>query len=334
MKNHADLRIFTGTANRPLALEVCRYLGVTLGAANVRPFKDNEPYARLEDNVRGRDVVLIQPTNATPKSSWDNAGELFMLARAARDASASSVIAVIPYLLGTRMDRKDTSRVAVTSKLMIDLAATAGVDRLVFLDLHAAQEQSFPGPGVRCDHLYVRPVFLGEIRNRGLPMLSVASADIGGGKIINSYSKRLDAPLIIVHKAREGDTLTSSGVLGDPKGRHCFIVEDESATGSSLIKAAEALIERGALSVRVVVTHAKLIGDAVKRLDECAALTEILVTDTIYLHRPEELPEKFKVCTVAKLLALAIRAIRGDEDSISALFEEDSYLAMCGSLNA
>ncbi len=310
----SKLTLFSGSANPALAQAISRKLQVPLGDILLGRFSEGEIRVKVNENIRGKDVFVIQPTCPPPN---EHLMELLIMLDAMRRASAQRITAVIPYFGYARQDRKDQPRVPITAKLVANLITTAGADRVLTMDLHAGQIQGFFD--IPLDHLYALTVFEGYIRRRGLKRLVVVSPDVGGIKMARAYAKRLRAGLAIVDKRRDSpDTTAVMHILGEVKGRTCLLIDDLIATGSSLTEAAEALTRAGALAVYACVTHPILSGPALSRL-KVSPLKELIVTDTIPLAA-EKRGGKIAVVSVADLLAEAIRRIHYEE-SISTLFD-------------
>jgi len=314
----SELAIFSGNANPALATAMCQYLKVRLSDCLVDRFSEGEIRVKINENVRGKDVFVVQPTCPPPN---DNLMELLIMLDAMRRASARRITAVIPYYGYARQDRKDQPRVPITAKLVANLITTAGADRVLTMDLHAGQIQGFFD--IPLDHLYAITVFERAIQRKRLKPLVVVSPDVGGIKMARAYAKRLGAGLAIVDKRRASPEATEvMHILGEVKDRVCLLVDDLIATGSSLIEAARALKREGARAVYGAVTHAVFSEDALGRLRN-SPLEELMVTDTIPLaarrrHRPAG--GKISVLSVASLLGEAIRRIHYEE-SISSLFD-------------
>jgi len=307
-----QLRLFTGNANRPLAAAICEYLNVDLGDATVDHFADGETFVKINENIRGSDIFIVQPTFAPAT----NLMELLVMIDAVRRASARRVTAVIPYFGFQRQDRKDQPRVPITAKLVANLITTAGADRVMTMDLHSAQIQGFFD--IPFDHLYAAPVLVDYFMRRQIPNIVVVAPDIGSVKMARAYAKRLSASLAIVDKRRpRPDAVEMMNVIGEVEGKNVVIFDDVVSTGSTLIEAARALKDSGARDIYAAATHGVLCGDAMERVAG-SLLKELVVTDSVP-HPPETLPEKIKVLSVAALLAEAIRRIH-DEESLSSLF--------------
>jgi ribose-phosphate pyrophosphokinase len=310
----SELAILSGSANPVLAQAICRHLKVPLGNVFLGRFSEGEIRLKINENIRGKDVFVIQPTCPPPN---DNLMELLIMLDAMRRASARRITAVIPYYGYARQDRKDQPRVPITAKLVANLITTAGADRVLTMDLHAGQIQGFFD--IPLDHLYAITVFERYIQRKRLKSLVVVSPDVGGIKMARAYAKRLRAGLAIVDKRRDSPEATDvMHILGEVKGKTCLLVDDLIATGSSLVEAARALKTAGALSVAACVTHPVLSGPARARID-ASPLSELIVSDTIPLADKNRHP-KITVISVAPLLAEAIQRIHY-ERSISSLFD-------------
>ncbi|HET9870159.1 MAG TPA: ribose-phosphate pyrophosphokinase [bacterium] len=309
------MKVFSGTANPSLAKAIAKSLGVPLGELMVTRFSEGEIRVKINEDVRGRDIFLIQPT-CPPVN--DNVIELLIMLDAFKRASARRITAVLPYYGYARQDRKDQPRVPITAKLMANIITVAGTNRLLTMDLHAQQIQGFFDLPV--DHLYAYPVLSGYFRNKKLKDLTVVSPDVGGIKMARAYAKGLGADLAIVDKRRTGpNEVEAMNLIGEVKDRTVLIPDDIIATGSSLVEAVNALVKFGAGDIYACCTHAILSGNAVQKLQK-TALKEIVVTDTIPLP-PEKRVDKIKVLTVAPLLGEAILRIH-NERSISTLFDD------------
>jgi ribose-phosphate pyrophosphokinase len=305
--------LFSGTANRPLAEAIAREVGVELGRAAISRFSDGELFVRLNENVRGVDVFIIQPT--VPRQ--DSLMELFLLVDAATRASASRVTAVTPYFGYARQDRKDQPRVSLAAKLVANLITTAGADRVLAMDLHASQIQGFFD--IPVDHLYAAPVFMEYFGGFDLSEYAVVAPDLGSVKMARAYANRLGVPLAIVEKRRpKANDLEVMNVIGasEVAGRNLIMIDDMIDTGMTLIKAAEKLREAGARDILACATHGVLSGGALAQL-EASVLTRVVVTDTI----PIEPSPKLEVLSIARLFADAIVRIHRSE-SLSILFEQ------------
>lgn len=307
-------KIVSGSANRPLAEEIAEFLGVQLLQTDFRRFSDGEIRFQLLENVRGADVFLIQPT-CFPTDQ--HLMELLIMIDALRRASAGRITVVVPYYGYARQDRKDRPRVAITSKLVADLLVTAGANRALFVDLHAAQIQGFFN--IPVDHLFASPVLVDYFRKLNLPNLTVVSPDAGGVERARFFAKKLEVPLAIVDKRRTDVNVTEvMNVIGDVRGRTCLVLDDIVDTAGTLCKTAEALLEQGAEAVYACATHAVLSGPAVERIAQ-SQLRELIVTNTIPLTDAAKAVSKIKVRSVAGLLGRAIESIHM-ETSVSTLF--------------
>ena len=306
--------VFSGRGNQDLAAKIADCLGIRLGAIKLINFSDGENYCQLLENVRGRDIFVIQPT-CFPVN--DNLMELLLILDALKRASAQRVNAVIPYYGYARQDRKDKPRVPITSRLVADLLEAAGCDRIICVDVHAAQIQGFFDSPV--DHLFAAPVLVNHIASLNLKKLTVVSPDAGGVERARAYAKRLDAQLAIVDKRREvANVAEVMNVIGEVEGRSCVIVDDIIDTAGTLCETVHALLEKGAKRVYAACTHPVLSGPAVERLTK-SKITQVFVTDTIPIGDKAERCKKIEVLTVAPLLAEAIRRIH-EESSVSSLF--------------
>lgn len=306
------LRVFAGNANRPLAGEISRFLKRPLGDATVTTFSDGETWVKVNENIRGNDVFVIQPTN----SPASNIMELLVMLDAVRRASPKRVTAVIPYFGYARQDRKDQPRVAITAKLMANLISEAGAERILTMDLHSAQIQGFFD--IPFDHLFASPVFVDYVREKMPGDIVVVAPDIGSVKMARAYATRLNASLALVDKRRTGhDETEVMNLIGDVSGKNVVIFDDIISTGSTLVKAAQAIKERGALSIRACITHAVFGPESMKRIDD-SVLEELVVSNTVH-HDPARLSAKVRVLSVGTLLGEAIRRIH-QEESLSSLF--------------
>ncbi|PLX88367.1 MAG: phosphoribosylpyrophosphate synthetase [Desulfuromonas sp.] len=309
-----EIKIFTGNSNLPLATEICDHLGVKLGNAKVHTFSDGEVMVEIGENVRGRDVYVIQSTCAPANN---HLMELLVMVDALKRASAARINAVVPYFGYARQDRKVAPRAPISAKLVADLMTAAGIDRLLTMDLHAGQIQGFFD--IPVDHLYAAPVMLDEIRNRQSQNLVVVSPDAGGTERARAFAKRLDAGLAIIDKRRSGPNVSEvMHIIGDVSGKSCVIVDDMIDTAGTLCTAAKALAGKGATEVFACATHGVLSGPALQRIEE-SELKEVVVTNTIPTKNNVEKCSKLRNLPVGHLLAEAIRRIHKDE-SVSSLF--------------
>ena len=320
-KNRIDtlnnIKIFTGNSNVALVEKVCDYLSIPLGNATVGRFPDGEIDVKVDEDVRGSDIFIIQPT-CSPVN--DSLAELLILIDCFKRASSARITAVLPYYGYARKDRKDEGRVPITAKLVANLITEAGADRVLTMDLHAAQIQGFFD--IPVDHLLAFPVISEYYKEKDLSDFVVVSPDVGGIKIARQYSNHLNMRLAVVDKRRMGPEEIEVGfVIGDVEGRNAIIIDDLIATGGSICQAARVLKEKGAKDIYVGATHPVLCGAAVKKLSE-APIKEIAVTDTIPLNEhAKSLGAKIKVLSVSKLLGEAIKRIHTNT-SISSMFTE------------
>ena len=312
-----DIKIFTGNSNRALVERVCDYLSIPLGNATVGRFPDGEIDVKVDEDVRGADIFIIQPT-CPPVN--DSLAELLILIDCFKRASSARITAVLPYYGYARKDRKDEGRVPITAKLVANLITKAGADRLLTMDLHAAQIQGFFD--IPVDHLLAFPVISDYFRENDLSDFVVVSPDVGGIKIARLYSNHLHMRLAVVDKRRMGPEEIEVGfVIGDVEGRNAIIIDDLIATGGSICQAARVLKEKGAKDIYVAATHPVLCGAAVEKLKE-APIKKIAVTDTIPLSKDAKgLGSRIKVLTVSNLLGEAIKRIHTNT-SISSMFTE------------
>ncbi|HET9064879.1 MAG TPA: ribose-phosphate pyrophosphokinase [Gemmatimonadales bacterium] len=307
------LLLLSGTANRPLAEEIALQLESELCRVTSRRFADGELFVKIDENVRGRDVYIIQPTNPPA----ENLIELLLLMDAARRASAARITAVIPYFGYARQDRKDQPRVAISAKLMANMVSTAGADRVLAMDFHQHQLQGFFDLPV--DHLYAAPIFVQHYRQKQLDDVVVVAPDVGSAKMARGFAKRLNGSLAIIDKRRSGPNKAEAlHVVGDVAGKNCIIPDDMIDTGGTMAEAVHALKRLGANDIYICATHALLSGPAVERLAS-APVTEVAVTNTINLPPERHFPA-LKVLSIAGLLAKAIGYTHSDQ-SVSALFD-------------
>ena len=312
--NPDRVKIFTGTANPALAEELCQNLGIELGHAQVKEFADGENNIQIQENVRGADVFVVQPT-CTPVNH--HIMELLFMTQALKLSSAERITAVLPYYGYARQDRKDKPRVPISAKLVATLIEAAGADRVLALDLHAAQIQGFFD--IPVDHLFGTPVMIDYFRPLEIRNLTVVSPDAGGVERARAFAKRLNAPLAIIDKRREEANVAEvMNVIGDVRGRKALIIDDMIDTAGTLVKTTQALLEHGAVEVNACCTHAVLSGPAVERIAK-SALAEVIVTDTIPLSEEARACKKIRSLTVAHLFARGIQSIH-EESSISELF--------------
>jgi len=314
MSTTGGIKIFSGSANRPLAEEICHELCCDLGRAMSARFSDGEFNFQIEENVRGADVFIVQPT-CPPVDS--HLMEMLVALDAFRRSSAERVTAVIPYYGYARSDKKDRPRVPISAKLVANLLTVAGADRVLTIDLHAAQIQGFFD--IPVDHLYSAPVMIGYYQEHLMPKLTVVAPDTGGAERARAYAKRLNAELALCDKRREKPNVAEvMNVVGDVEGRSCLIVDDMCDTGGSLTKVSRALKEAGAGRVHACFTHAVLSGRAAQHLAN-SDIEQIVVTNTIPLNAKAAELANIKVLSIAPLLAKAIKSIH-EETSVSSLF--------------
>lgn len=307
----SPLAIFSGSSNPALARAIAKEYGTTLGKITIKKFSDGELYVKYEQSIRGEDIFIVQPT----PPSGDNIIELLLMLDAAKRASVKRVTAVIPYFGYARQDRKDQPRVSIGSKLMANLLVEAGADRILTMDLHAAQIQGFFD--IPLDHLYASRVFIDHMTKHPIDNLVVVAPDVGSLKTARSYSKKLGASLAFIDKRRPKQNESEiMNIIGEVEGKNVLIVDDLIDTAGTLTNAAAAMKERGALNIRAMCSHPILSGPAFQRIED-SPIDELLVTDTIPLRQPSE---KIKVLSVANIFAEAIERIHTN-DTISALFD-------------
>ena len=306
-----NVAIFAGSASLELATKIAEGLGISLGDMEVEHFADGEFSVYYKDSIRGKDVFLVQSTYP----SSDNMMELLLMIDAAKRASAHYVAAVIPYFGWARQDRKDKPRVSIGAKLMADLLGTAGVTRLITMDLHADQIQGFFN--VPVDHLYASTVFIDYLRKTSdLDRTVVATPDVGGAKRANSYAKFLGVPMVICHKSRaKANEVAEMTIIGDVTGKDVILVDDIVDTAGTICKAADLMMRNGARSVRAIASHAVLSDPATERI-EASSLTEMIFTDSIPLRKHSD---KIRIVSVAGVFAEAIKRVINHE-SISILY--------------
>ncbi|MBN2678616.1 ribose-phosphate pyrophosphokinase [Acidithiobacillus marinus] len=311
---HGNLMVFSGNANPVLAAQVARFLQIPLGRAEVSSFSDGEVFVEILENVRGRDVFVLQPTCAPTN---DHLMELLTMIDALKRASANRITAAMPYFGYARQDRKSRSRTAITAKLVADLITSAGANRVLTMDLHADQIQGFFD--VPVDNIYASPILLGDIWRKSYPELIVVSPDVGGVVRARAIAKRLEVDLAIIDKRRpRPNESVVMNIIGDVQGRTCVLVDDMVDTANTLCEAAHALKAQGAVKVCAYCTHPVLSGPAMERIAR-SELDELVVTDTIPLSKEAQESPKIRVLSVAELMAETIRRI-AEEDSVSSLF--------------
>ncbi|MBV9081397.1 MAG: ribose-phosphate pyrophosphokinase [Acidobacteriaceae bacterium] len=312
---YTEFKIFSGTANPALTDEICQALGCPVGSAMIKQFADGETYLQIQENVRGADVFVVQPT-CTPVDH--NLMQLLLMLDALKRASAERITAVIPYYGYARQDRKDKPRMPISAKLVASILETSGANRVLAVDLHAAQIQGFFD--IPVDHLFAAPVMVEYFDDRYDPRdLTVVSPDAGGVERARAFAKRLNAPLAIIDKRRtDANVAEVMNIIGDVRGKHCLIVDDLVDTAGTLVKGVEALLAQGATTVSACATHAVLSGPAVERV--CSSpVKELLVTNSIPLAPDAARCGKIRVLSIAPLLARGIQSIH-EGGSISTLF--------------
>lgn len=310
MSQKPQFKVFSGTNSRYLAEKICNSLGCELGNMNIQHFADGEFGVSFEESIRGCQVYLVQST--FPNS--DNLMELLLMIDAAKRASAASIIAVVPYFGWARQDRKDKPRVSIAAKLIADLLSVAGINRLITMDLHADQIQGFFN--VPVDHLYSSTIFGPYIQSLNLENMVIATPDVGGSKRANSYAKYFGVPLVLCHKSRaKANEVESMTVIGDVKGKNVILVDDMVDTAGTITKAADLMVEKGALSVRALASHAVMSDPASERIDK-SKITEMFFTDSIPYSKK---CGKVHIITIADLFADTIRRVYENE-SISSQY--------------
>lgn len=311
------MRLLSGNSNRPLAEAVSKYLGVPLMPAEIKRFSDNEVFVEIQENVRGEDVFLIQPTS---KPANDHIMELLICLDALRRASAARVTAVIPYFGYARQDRKPGPRTPISAKLLANIITSAGADRVLTVDLHAGQIQGFFD--IPLDNLYALPVFIKDIKKHYTSdNLAIVSPDVGGVVRARTYARQLNADLVIIDKRREKAGVSEvMNVIGEVQGKDCIIADDIVDSAGTLCNAAQALVEHGAKSVAAYITHGVLSGPAVERIQK-SVLTSVAITNSIDIGEAARKEPKIREVSIAPLLAEAIRRI-SDETSVSSLFSD------------
>lgn len=307
------MKVFSGTANEPLARAICKSMGVELGKCNITPFPDGETFVRIEENVRGQDVFIIQPTS--PPTNH-NLMEMFIMIDALRRASAARITAVMPFYGYARQDRKDRPRVPITAKLVANLLVASGTNRVLTMDLHAQQIQGFFD--IPVDHLYAAPVMYDYLKQKNLKNLTIVSPDVGGLKMAHAYSQTLEGELAIVAKRRKSATeVESMAVIGEIDGKNILMVDDLTETAGTLTSAAALLKKKGAQSIIACVSHAILNDVGIERLRN-SVIDELITTDTV--QRPAIEGVRITTLSVAGLLGEAIKRIHNNS-SVNSLFE-------------
>ena len=306
----SKIKLFAGLASMDLAEKIAAKHGIPLGNVIINTFSDGEFQPSFEESVRGADVFIIQST--IPPA--DNLMELLMMVDAAKRASARRIVAIMPYFGLARQDRKDKPRVPIGAKLVANMLAAAGVTRIMTMDLHADQIQGFFE--VPVDHLYASTIFIPYLKNLNLPNIMMASPDMGGTKRANAYAKYLDCGVVVCYKQRKkANVIDTMEVIGNVEGRNVILVDDMVDTAGTLTKAADIMMERGALSVRALTTHAILSGQAYERIDN-SSLLELIVTDSVPLKQDSS---KIKVVSCAPLFANVMKKVQSNS-SISGQF--------------
>lgn len=306
------LAIFAGRSNLALSRAIAEQYSAELGEVTIKPFSDGELYVKYEQSIRGEDIFVVQ---STPPPG-DTIMELLLLLDAAKRASANRVTAVMPYFGYARQDRKDQPRVSIASKLMANILSEAGADRILTMDLHAAQIQGFFD--IPLDHLYASRLFIDHFQAQSIDNLAVVAPDVGSLKMARAYAKQLDASLAFIDKRRpKANVAEIMNIIGEVEGKNILIVDDLIDTAGTLTNAASALKERGALNIYATCTHPILSGPAYQRIED-SPIDELMVTDTVPLRKPSP---KIKVLSVASIFAEAIQRIHTN-DTISALFDD------------
>ena len=319
-----DLKVFSGSAHPDLVREIAKFLGVTPGQARLRRFPDSEISFQIDENIRGTDVFIVQPTCAVRDAEGritgsvnDHLIELMVMIDAFRRSSAARITAVLPYYGYARQDRKDKPRVPISAKLVANVLSAAGTNRVLTMDLHKAQIQGFFD--IPVDHLFAAPVIIDHLKHAGYPKLTLVSPDAGGAERARAYAKRLDAELAIIDKRRTDDgTAEVMNVIGDVDGRTCILQDDIIDTAGTITKGAQALKDNGAARVLACAVHGVLSGNAIKKLEE-SPIDKLIVTDTIPLSPAGKDCIKIVVLPIARLLGQAIKSIH-EETSVSSLF--------------
>jgi len=310
----SDLKVFSGSAHQTLTKEIAEFLGIQVGQARLRRFPDSEVSFQIDENIRGADVFIIQPTCAPVDS---HIMELLVMIDAFKRSSAARITAVIPYYGYARQDRKDKPRVPISAKLVANLLSAAGTNRVLTMDLHKAQIQGFFD--IPVDHLFAAPVIIEYLGRIESPRLTIVSPDAGGAERARAYAKRLNAELAVIDKRRTDDGTTEvMNVIGDVKGRTCILQDDIIDTAGTIQKAANALSAAGAERILACAVHPVLSGPAIDRI-QSAPLDQMIVTNTIPLRGEAQQCRKIVVLSVARLLGQAIRSIH-EETSVSSLF--------------
>jgi ribose-phosphate pyrophosphokinase len=311
---YGELKLFSGSAHPELAREIAQYLSLPMGQCRLRRFPDTEVSFQIDENIRGTDVFILQPTCAPVD---EHIMEMLIMIDAFRRSSAARITAVIPYYGYARQDRKDKPRVPISAKLVANILSASGVDRVLTMDLHKAQIQGFFD--IPVDHLFAAPVIIDHLARQDFPRLTIVAPDAGGAERARAYAKRLGGELAVIDKRRTDDgTAEVMNVVGDVEGRTCIIQDDIIDTAGTIVKAATALKENGATRVFACAVHGVLSGQAFERIDK-APLEKLIVTNTIPLNGERAKHSKIVSLSVAKLLSQAIRSIH-EESSVSSLF--------------
>ncbi|MBZ5559553.1 MAG: ribose-phosphate pyrophosphokinase [Acidobacteriia bacterium] len=313
-----ELKVFSGSAHPELAREIAAFLGCSVGQARLRPFPDSEISFQIDENIRGTDVFVVQPTCKTQSGSVnDHLVELTVMIDAFRRSSAARITAVLPYYGYARQDRKDKPRVPISAKLVANVLSAAGTNRVLTMDLHKAQIQGFFD--IPVDHLFAAPVIIDYLSRLDYPELTLVAPDAGGAERARAYAKRLDAELAVIDKRRTDDgTAEVMNVIGDVAGRTCIIQDDIIDTAGTITKAATALKAKGAARVLACAVHGVLSGPAIDRIEK-SPIDKMIVTNTIPLSPAGQACGKVVVLSVARLLGQAIKSIH-EETSVSSLF--------------
>jgi ribose-phosphate pyrophosphokinase len=310
----SEMKIFSGSAHRELAQRICAYIGVPLGDATVSSFPDGETFVKINENIRGRDVFIVQPT--CPPTN-QNLMELLIMVDAARRASAMRITAVIPFFGYARQDRKDQPRVPITAKLIANLLTAAGVNRVLTMDLHAQQVAGFFD--IPVDHLFAKPVLIRYLRQLAKDDIVVVAPDVGGVKMADAYSKALNAGLAIVAKRRISATeIEAVNLIGEVEGKSVIMVDDLTETAGTLVNATKVVMERGAREVTAVVSHAVLSDLGLQRLRD-SSISELVTTNSVPMPAQDGAPRITPLC-ISQLIGEGIKRIHGDE-SVSSLFD-------------
>jgi len=310
----AELKVFSGSAHPDLAKEIADHLGIQIGQARLRRFPDTEVSFQIDENIRGTDAFVVQPTCAPVDAHLI---ELLIMIDAFRRSSAARITAVLPYYGYARQDRKDKPRVPISAKLVANLLSAAGANRVLTMDLHKAQIQGFFD--IPVDHLFAAPVIIDYLARQRYPRLTIVAPDAGGAERARAYAKRLGAELAVVDKRRSDDGSTEvMNVIGDVTGRTCILQDDIVDTAGTMQKAATALMAKGAGRVIAAAVHGVLSGSAVERIEQ-SPIEKLIVTNTIPLRGERARHEKIVMLSVARLLAQAIKSIH-EESSVSSLF--------------